>query len=101
MDTELLPCPFCGAKAHNYPSFARIANWSAMCSQCGACGSIGISEEISANNWNRRTPHPNPLPFARSSQGRGDMKKTHAGERTRAERGKEENSQSEKRNFRK
>ena len=51
VDTELLPCPFCGADAHVVYDDGR---YRAHCKQCGtSVGEFRKSSEV-APAWNRR-----------------------------------------------
>lgn len=58
-EPELLPCPFCGARAEvEYNN--GMAWWEAVCE--GATCHAGIIGEVTAADaiaaWNRRTPTP-------------------------------------------
>jgi len=63
MNTELLPCPFCGGKAHKtYVSDFRISSprtgSRVTCGQCPAqSGAFGNEDEAIAA-WNRRATQP-------------------------------------------
>ena len=49
---RLLPCPFCGGKAHNY-SQSRF--WIG-CKDCGAEMPIFLTEAAASEAWNSRAP---------------------------------------------
>jgi Lar family restriction alleviation protein len=61
--TDLLPCPFCGAKAKRHDIEARedVDNAGGSyieCAGCGACTQIHFDrKENLTDSWNRRSPH--------------------------------------------
>lgn len=67
-DIELLPCPFCGGEADNYPRQEAVFNmsWVAHTSHCKSCQArvSSTDEGNSIAMWNTRTTQP-----ARSSAG--------------------------------
>lgn len=59
-DTQLKPCPFCGAKAEYIQTPSRLVPWGAGCSSPGCIAYSGYGMRLFASKdgataaWNRR-----------------------------------------------
>lgn len=60
METELKPCPFCGAREHdedqpiNVGWVIELDAWQVSCDRCGASGGINDGRAEAIEAWNRR-----------------------------------------------
>jgi Lar family restriction alleviation protein len=64
MSEKLLPCPFCGAKAHLLTGMVEFVDVEITCTACSATGGnenegiLGENRAAAIAAWNRRTPAP-------------------------------------------